>query len=117
MLKPTLITGAIALTLLVTGPRAAEATVSRANDLEPAINAQVSASGSFPTQEMEDQFNAYLAWTKEQGLSRLAAYEPRTGAEDVLPNEAMRDAFEGYLRWAVETGRGRFYAFTVKNFD
>lgn len=117
MLKPTLITGAIALTLLVTGPRAAEATISPANDLEPAIHAEVSASGLFPTQEMEDQFNDYLVWAKANGLSRLVAYEPRTGAEDVLPNEAMRDAFEDYLRWAIETGRGRFYAFTVKNFD
>jgi hypothetical protein len=117
MLKSTLITGAVALTLLVSGPRAAEARVSTANDLEPAINGQVSASGLFPTQEIEEQFSAYLVWTKARGLSRLVAFEPRQGAEDVLPNEDMRQAFEEYLQWAVETGRGPYYAFTTRNFD
>jgi hypothetical protein len=117
MLKSTLIVGAIALTLMASGPRAAEIAVSNANELEPAVNGQVSASGLFPTQEIEDQFNAYLTWTKAQGLSRLVAYEPRTGAEDVLPNAGMRQAFEDYLKWAVEGERGRFYAFTTRNFD
>jgi hypothetical protein len=117
MLKSTLAAGAIALTLFATGPRATVAAVSSPNDLEPAINGQVSASGLFPTQEMEDQFNDYLAWTKAQGLSRLVAYEPRGGAEDVLPNEGMRQAFEDYLQWAVETDRGIYYAFTTRNFD
>lgn len=37
-------------------------------DLEPAINGEVSASGLFPTQAMEDQFNAYVRWTRENGL-------------------------------------------------
>ena len=50
---------------------------------------------------MEDQFLTYLAWTKAQGLSRLVAFEPRTGAADVLPNEAMRAAFEDYLVWTT----------------
>jgi hypothetical protein len=68
MLKSILITGAVALTLFVSGPRAAEATVSAANNLEPAINGQVSASGLFPTPEIEEQFSAYLVWTKAQGL-------------------------------------------------
>jgi len=78
---------------------------------------RTSASGLFPTQEIEDQFDDYLAWTKAQGLSRLVAYEPRAGAEDVLPNEGMRQAFEDYLKWAVETDRGLYYAFTTRNFD
>lgn len=30
--------------------------------LEPCINGDVSASGNFPTQEMESQIEAYLAW-------------------------------------------------------
>jgi len=117
MLKSTLIVGAIALTLFATGPRAAAPAGANPNELEPAINGQVSASGLFPSQEIEDQFNAYLAWTKAQGLSRLVAYEPRTGAEEVLPNQAMRQAFEDYLKWAVESDRGIYYAFTTRNFD
>ena len=117
MLKSTLAVGAIALTLFATGPRAAVIAVSNPNELEPAINGQVSGSGLFPTREIEDQFNDYLAWTKAQGLSRLVAYEPRAGAEDVLPNEGMRQAFEDYLKWAVETDRGLYYAFTTRNFD
>ena len=39
------------------------ATAAPAGDeLEPCINGDVSSSGNFPTQEMEDQINAYLAW-------------------------------------------------------
>ncbi len=30
--------------------------------LEPCINGDVSASGTFPTQEMEEQVHAYLDW-------------------------------------------------------
>jgi hypothetical protein len=117
MLKPTLIAGAIILGLFAAGPRAAETPIAAGNDLEPAINGQVSHRGIFPSQEMEDQFSAYLAWTKAQGLSRLVAYEPRPGVEDVLPNEGMRQAFEDYLQWAVRTDRGLYYAFTTRNFD
>lgn len=117
MLKPTLIAGAIALSLFALGPRAADNTLPAGSDLEPAINGQVSQRGTFPSQEMEAQFDAYLAWTKAHGLSRLVAYEPRSGAEDVLPTPAMRDAYEDYLKWAVETDRGIYYAFRSRSFD
>ena len=115
MLKSTLIVGAIALTLFAVGPRAAE--IYAPAGLEAATNSEVSVSGAFPTQAMEDQFLSYLAWTKAQGLSRLVAFEPRTGATDVLPNEAMRAAFEDYLVWTTRNGTGHFYAFAVTNFD
>jgi hypothetical protein len=36
-------------------------------DLEPAINGAVSASGTFPSQAMEDQIAAYLAWSDKTG--------------------------------------------------
>ena len=36
-------------------------------DLEPCINGAVSESGAYPSQEMEDQIRAYLAWRKEIG--------------------------------------------------
>jgi hypothetical protein len=115
MLKSTLIAGAIALTLFAAGPKAAE--IFTPAVLESAAQGDVSSSGAFPTQAMEDQFLTYLAWTKAQGLSRLVAFEPRTGAADVLPNEAMRAAFEDYLMWTARNETGRFYAFTVTNFD
>lgn len=115
MLKTTLIVGVIALTLFAAGPRAAE--IITPAGLEASANSEVSASGAFPTQAMEDQFLTYLAWTKTQGLSRLVAFEPRTGAADVLPNEAMRAAFEDYLVWTTRNETGHFYAFTVTNFD
>lgn len=36
-------------------------------ELEPCINGAVSSSGTFPTQAMEDQVNAYLAWSDKTG--------------------------------------------------
>jgi hypothetical protein len=35
--------------------------------LEPCINGAVSASGAFPTQAMEDQIRAYVAWSGKMG--------------------------------------------------
>jgi hypothetical protein len=36
-------------------------------DLEPCINGEVSASGTFPSQAMEDQIGAYLDWSARTG--------------------------------------------------
>ena len=36
------------------------------HSLEPSINGEVSASGNYPTQEMEEQIYAYLEWQKSQ---------------------------------------------------
>ena len=43
-------------------------TVATGDDhsLEPSINGEVSASGNYPTQEMEEQIYAYLEWQKSQ---------------------------------------------------
>jgi hypothetical protein len=35
--------------------------------LEPCINGAVSATGAFPTQDMEDQIEAYVAWSSKMG--------------------------------------------------
>lgn len=43
--------------------------------LEPCINGAVSASGLFPTQEMEEQFIRYVRWTRENGLHADYAFE------------------------------------------
>jgi len=48
--------------------------------LEPCINADVSSSGNFPSQEMEDQVYAYLEWRSDQPyyLFRVASEEIQT---------------------------------------
>lgn len=116
MLKSTLITGLIAGLLVTAGPSSAEPLRAFHPDLEPALNGQVSATGLFPTQAMEDEFHAYLDWTKSQGLSRLVAFEPDRSAEE-LPTLAMAEQFRSYLQWTESTEARPFHAFQVTNFD
>lgn len=81
----------------------------------------------FPTRAMAEQFSAYLAWTKRNGLSRLAVFEPlpadrlHTSAtlstERLLPTPVMVEQFDAYLRWIRTTGLSRFYAFAAVNYD
>jgi hypothetical protein len=128
MLKSTLIAGGLALLMFNTTPRAAELDQAGAMDLEPAINGGVSAQGLFPEQGMEEAFEAYLAWTKEQGLSRLAAFEAverDLNAADQgmgsmsgrFPNQGMEERFKDYLAWASEGDSRLFYAFRAVDFD
>lgn len=54
--------------LLAFSVYAGEGVVSlSAIDLEPCVNGAVSESGTYPSQEMEDQIQAYLAWSQETG--------------------------------------------------
>lgn len=53
--------------LLAFNLMAAEMPVADAHTLEPCINGQVSASGTFPTQAMEEQIDAYLRWSNRTG--------------------------------------------------
>ncbi|MGB8145083.1 MAG: hypothetical protein WCF05_07930, partial [Chromatiaceae bacterium] len=76
MLKSTFIAGGLAFLLASATTQAAAMDDATARQLEPALNGEVSATGLFPSQAMEDAFNDYLAWTKTEGLSRLAAFEP-----------------------------------------
>lgn len=46
---------------------AAEESAPADLSLEPCINGGVSASGTYPTQAMEDQIDAYLAWASMTG--------------------------------------------------
>jgi hypothetical protein len=128
MLKSTLATGALALLLLNLAPTASASEARMHQALEPAINGEVSRSGLFPTQDMEEAFHAYLDWTKANGLSRLAAFEPvqRDFGGDVtgdgslsgrFPNQEMEDQFKAYLNWTAHTDAELFYAFRVTNFD
>lgn len=81
----------------------------------------------FPTRAMAEQFSAYLAWTKDRGLSRLAVFTPlpadRTHAspnlssERALPTPAMTEQLDAYLRWTKATGRSPFFAFAAVDYD
>ncbi|MBS0003176.1 MAG: hypothetical protein KFF45_08880 [Thioalkalivibrio sp.] len=42
--------------------------------LEPGMDANVSASGRFPSQAMEDQYRAYMNWVEDAGLDTLHAF-------------------------------------------
>ena len=76
---------------------------------------------------MVEQFAAYLAWTKAQGLSRLVVFEdleqgdgprpPDQRAEPQLPTAAMRAQFDAYLAWTRAQGLSPFHAFKVTDFD
>ncbi len=56
------------------------AVVATDHSLEPCINGDVSSSGNFPSQEMEDQVHAYLNWRSDQPyyLFRVASEEIQT---------------------------------------
>lgn len=42
--------------------------------LEPGMDANVSASGRFPNQAMEDQYHAYMDWVEAAGVDKLHAF-------------------------------------------
>jgi hypothetical protein len=90
-------------------------------DLEPAMNGAVSARGLFPSQAMEEEFSRYLRWAKEQGLSRLVAFESLLAnggdMQASLGSRRMEEQFEAYLRWVEDQGHSPFYAFLVSDFD
>jgi hypothetical protein len=47
--------------------------------LEPCINGDVSASGNFPSQAMEEQFHAYLNWRSQAPALASEAIAPLLG--------------------------------------
>lgn len=121
MFKSTLVAGLAGL-LLLSGPVDSAEAFGEANlDLEPAINGAVSANGLFPQQAMEAEFAQYLRWTKEQGISRLAAFEAviagEVSLEGSLPNQRMAEQFDAYLAWTDDKGLSPFYAFKVTDYD
>jgi hypothetical protein len=76
---------------------------------------------------MAEQFRAYLTWTKQQGLSRLAVFEtldprqshrsPNLSVQQTLPTPEMQAQFEAYLSWTRREGLSPFYAFSMVDFD
>ena len=133
MLFPTLMAGGFSL-IMAAAPDAAAEQVAMAQQSQVApvvaeanIPTNAFPSNLFPTEAMAEQFEAYLAWTKAQGLSRLAAlerlsddqihYSPNLSAEMPLPTPEMAEQFAAYLRWTREQNLSRFYAFQATNFD
>lgn len=94
-------------------------------ELDPCLNGQVSTSGLFPTQAMEEQFTQYLDWTAAEGLDQRFALEPTTetvtkldagangsvSATGTFPSQAMEDQFNAYLAWTQAAGLDITYAF------
>jgi hypothetical protein len=125
MLKSSFLAGGLALLLVSTNPQAAALDETSARQLEPALNGAVSATGLFPTQAMEDAFNDYLAWTREQGLSRLAAFEPvvrdfpagQGSLSGRFPTQEMEEQFKEYLAWTGDSQYSLFYAFRAVEFN
>ena len=125
----SLLTAVSAGMLLLSGLASGESLDRRAlMDLEPTTNSTISSRGSFPSKEMEEQFAAYLKWTKERGLSRLAVYESDparlleaaaegSSATGRFPTREMEEQFLAYVEWIDEQGHGAFYAFQVTDFD
>ena len=128
MLKSTLTAGALALVLFNLSPSASASDLAKAADLEPSINGGVSETGLFPNQDMEDAFASYLGWTKDNGLSRLAAFEAverdfdgavsgEGSSSGRFPTQAMEEQFKDYLAWTGSADEELFYAFRVTDFD
>jgi hypothetical protein len=121
MFKAVLLAGIASLPVLSPPVKSAEPMGGTSLDLEPAINGAVSATGLFPSQVMEDAFAAYLHWTRDQGISRLVAFESMldggTAHGVTLPTQRMTAQFEAYMSWVDEQNLSPFYAFTVSDFD
>ncbi|MCA1791444.1 MAG: hypothetical protein LC667_16845 [Thioalkalivibrio sp.] len=105
--------------------QAMEVTSPAKTGLDPCVNGDVSTSGRFPTQAMEDQFNRYLDWVAENDLDVTHAINPRIEATSALepagngnisasgrfPTQAMEDQYNAYAAWVQKTGLTKNEAF------
>jgi hypothetical protein len=126
--KNAFITLALAAALGVAGTaQAAERFTPAELGYEVGMSGAVSYTGRFPTQAMEEQFNAYLAWVEQSGLDTNHALarevQPVPSLDGVLnghvsatgrfPTQAMEDQFNAYLAWADQEGIDNSYAFKL----
>ncbi|TVP79349.1 hypothetical protein [Thioalkalivibrio sp.] len=105
--------------------QATEVTNPAKTGLDACLNGDVSASGRFPTQAMEDQYNAYVAWVEENNLDVTHAINPSIEATSALepagngnisasgrfPTQAMEDQYNAYVAWVQNTGLTKAEAF------
>ena len=94
---------------------------------EVGMNGAVSYPGRFPTQAMEDQFNAYVAWVEQNGLdathaladeiqpvpSLEASLNGNVSATGRFPTQAMENQFQAYLAWVEKEDIASDYAFRL----
>jgi predicted porin len=87
--------------------------------LDASIDGAVSATGRFPTQAMEDQFNRYLDWVTQHNLDVTHAITPRIQPTSALessgngeisasgrfPTQAMEDQYNAFVTWTQASGR------------
>jgi len=124
----TLKTLALAAALAVAGSvQATESTTPANMGFEVGMNGEVSYSGRFPTQAMEDQYNAYLAWVDANDLEVTHAVAPEirpvasldgvlngnVSATGRFPTQSMEDQFNEYLTWVERDGLEQNYAFRL----
>ncbi|MFO8005551.1 hypothetical protein [Thioalkalivibrio sp.] len=124
----TLKTLTFAAALAVAGSLQASELNTPANlGYEVGMSGEVSYSGRFPTQAMEDQYNAYLAWVDSNGLDVTHAVAPEVrpvasldgvlngnvSATGRFPTQAMEDQFNAYLSWVEQAGLDQDYAFRL----
>ena len=124
----TLKTLTLAAALAVAGGLQAADSNTPANlGYEVGMSGDVSYSGRFPTQAMEDQYNAYLAWVDANGLDVTHAVAPEispvasldgvlngnVSATGRFPTQAMEDQFNQYLSWVGQDGLDENYAFRL----
>lgn len=124
----TLKTLTFAAALAVVGSlQAAELNTPANLGYEVGMSGEVSYSGRFPTQAMEDQYNAYLAWVAKNDLDVTHAVaseiRPVASLDGVLngnvsstgrfPTQSMEDQFNAYLSWVDTHGLDQDYAFRL----
>ncbi len=116
---------ALAVALAMAGGlQAAELRTPAQMGYEVGMSGEVSYTGTFPTQAMEDQFNAYLAWVEQNSIDAEHAFagqiQPVPSLDGVLngqvsatgrfPTQAMEDQFNAYLSWVEREGLTKDYA-------
>jgi len=119
---------ALAAALAVAGSaQAAELSTPADLGYEVGMSGAVSFTGRFPTQAMEDQFNAYLAWVEQSGIEATYAFageiQPVPSLEPGLngkvsetgrfPTQAMENQFNAYLTWVEKEQLASDYAFRL----
>jgi hypothetical protein len=106
------------------GLQAAELRAPAELGYEVGMSGEVSYTGRFPSQAMEDEFNAYRAWVERNGIDEEHAFvgkiPPMPSLDGALngnvsatgrfPTQAMEDQFNAYLSWVGREGLDRDYA-------
>ena len=84
--------------------QAMEVTSPATTGLDSCVNGDVSTSGRFPTQAMEDQYNRYMDWVAENNLDVTHAIDPRIALLPRLwPAQILHDHWAGAIGCGPDT--------------